>query len=217
MENGGVFVVNAKALGSVAPRTASSKFSGDLTKMNPEMNAMPSGMTGATPMVSRGREVGLGLNVIVIKGNHKGYKGIIKDLNGPLARIELHTRMRTITIERNKLGVEDASSKSIKTLEEWERDRNAKRSNATSGSTNSNGTPMGSRTPGGLTSSAAGGYAGYSSGKYVASTCLGPSLRLLLTVPTYLQDSNASRQCNSIRRWLWGCHAFRCLWRRDFL
>jgi transcription elongation factor SPT5 len=114
VENGGVFVAQAKSLGSVAPRTVNSKFSGDLTKMNPDMNAPSAGMTGATPMVSRGREVALGLNVIVIKGNHKGYKGIIKDLNGPLARIELHTRMRTITIERNKLGVEDASSKSIR-------------------------------------------------------------------------------------------------------
>lgn len=171
VENGGVFVAYAKSLGSVAPRTVNSKFSGDLTKMNPDMNAPSAGMTGTTPMVSRGREVALGLNVIVIKGNHKGYKGIIKDLNGPLARIELHTRMRTITIERNKLGVEDASSKSIKTLEEWERERNASKRNNTPGAgINSNLTPMSSRTPSGYSSGAAGVYGGYSSGKYVSSS-----------------------------------------------
>lgn len=130
-------------------------------------------------MVNPGREVALGLNVMVIKGNHKGYKGIIKDLNGPLARVELHTRMRTITIERNKLGVEDASSKSIKTLEEWERDRNSHRKNNATGYTNSNHTPMQMRTPAGNTP---GGPGGYSSGKYVPNIHSIPyKLRRLLT------------------------------------
>lgn len=165
VENGGVFVTNAKSLGSVAPRTLSNKFSADLTRMNPEMNAMPSAAPTPTPMVSRGREVALGLNVIVIKGNHKGYKGIIKDLNGPLARVELHTRMRTITIERNKLGVEDASTKSIKTLEEWEKERNSRRRPDSAGYQHATPTPLGSRTPGGFSAGTGGGYGGYSSGK----------------------------------------------------
>lgn len=164
VENGGVFVTYAKSLGSVAPRTVSTKFSGDLTKMNPDMTT-PGGMTGATPMVNRGREVALGQNVVVIKGNHKGLKGIIKDLNGPLARVELHTRMRTITIERNKLGVEDRSSKEIKTLEQWERERISDKRGDSQGRANTNHTPLSQRTPSGFTPQGAGGYGGYSSGK----------------------------------------------------
>lgn len=129
---------------------------------------MPSGMTGATPMVNRGREVALGQNVVVIKGNHKGLKGIIKDLNGPLARVELHSRMRTITIERNKLGVEDRNSKELKTLEQWERDRIATKKNNSIGHANTNHTPLSQRTPSGYTPAPASGYGGYSSGKYVS-------------------------------------------------
>lgn len=179
MENGGVFVAYAKSLGSVAPRTLGNKFSADLTRMNPDMNAMPNAMPTPTPMISRGREVALGVNVVVIKGNHKGYKGIIKDLNGPLARVELHTRMRTITIERNKLGVEDPSSKSIKTLEEWERERNSRKRPDTAGYHHATPTPMSSRTPGGFAGGATGGYGGYSSGKYV------PSLRFCVRLSIY--------------------------------
>lgn len=179
VENGGVFVAYAKSLGSVAPRTLGNKFSADLTRMNPDMNAMPNAMPTPTPMISRGREVALGVNVVVIKGNHKGYKGIIKDLNGPLARVELHTRMRTITIERNKLGVEDPSSKSIKTLEEWERERNSRKRPDTAGYHHATPTPMSSRTPGGFAGGATGGYGGYSSGKYV------PSLRFCVRLSIY--------------------------------
>jgi transcription elongation factor SPT5 len=41
--------------------------------------------------------------VWVIKGAHKGYVGSIKDTNGPLARVELHTNNKVITIEKEKL------------------------------------------------------------------------------------------------------------------
>ena len=106
-----MFVSYARNLGSLAPR--SSKLVGDLSKMNPDLAgasvnaAMASGMMGTPGDLGRSqREYAVGAHVTVVKGNHKGYKGIVKDMNGPLARVELHTNSKTITIERNKLGAE---------------------------------------------------------------------------------------------------------------
>lgn len=148
----------------------SNKFSGDLTKMNPDMNVPPGGgLANATPMMTRGREVALGAAVVIIKGPNKGLKGIIKDINGPLARVELHTRMRTITIERNKLGVEDKNSNTIRTLEQWEIERTKNKRNDSMGHGNANLTPMSVRTPSGYTPAGPSGYSGYSTGKYVDS------------------------------------------------
>lgn len=99
----------ARYLGSIAPR-GNKLASGlsDLSRLNPDLQAqnalLQSGMMGGATPARGGRELALGLAVTVIKGPHKTYKGIIKDLNGQLARVELHTNMKTITIERNKLG-----------------------------------------------------------------------------------------------------------------
>ena len=79
--------------------------------MNPNIagvnSAVASGLIGPPGGIGRGqREYAVGAHVTVVKGNHKGYKGIVKDMNGPLARVELHTNSKTITIERTKLGAE---------------------------------------------------------------------------------------------------------------
>ena len=117
VENGGVFVTYARSLGSIVPRGTKAAGPGqpgfDPSRMNPNIMGPNGGMgpPAAPAGAPRGREVAVGLAVTVIKGNHKGYKGIIKDLNGPLARVELHTNMKTITIERNKLGTKKCVGK----------------------------------------------------------------------------------------------------------
>lgn len=102
VENGGIFVCYARSLGPLIPRSRNQP-----TPLNPTGTPMgPPGapnLYGAAGAAPR-REVARGAHVTVIKGNHKGYKGIIKDLNGMLARVELHTNNKTITIERTKLG-----------------------------------------------------------------------------------------------------------------
>jgi transcription elongation factor SPT5 len=45
----------------------------------------------------------IGVTVIVIKGPNKGYVGIVKDTNGPMARVELHTGNKILSIEKEKL------------------------------------------------------------------------------------------------------------------
>jgi len=114
-ENGGVFVTNARNLVSVAPK-GSKKDPAllDLTKMNPEMaNRPPVG----GPVVAAGlgqrfkRDEDIGKLCYIIKGPNKGLQGIIKDINGLLARVELHTNNKTLTIEKTKLGAKGRDGK----------------------------------------------------------------------------------------------------------
>lgn len=103
IENGGVFVTRARSLVSLAPKGNIIRPGTDLSKMNP---ALSGGVTGG--MVGSGMGRGprdrlIGVLVTVVKGPQKGYIGIIKDTNGPIARVELNTNNKVITIEKERL------------------------------------------------------------------------------------------------------------------
>lgn len=75
----------------------------DLSKMNPSLAAPTGGMVGSGNMGRGPRDRDIGLAVVVIKGPHKGYNGIIKDTNGNIARVELNTGNKLISIDKEKL------------------------------------------------------------------------------------------------------------------
>ncbi|KAG9308343.1 hypothetical protein JVU11DRAFT_12109 [Chiua virens] len=103
-ENGGVYVTRARSLASLAPKGNLVKPGTDLGKMNPQAagGASTGGMVGSA--MGRGpRDRDIGALVAIIKGPQKGYIGIIKDTNGNLARVELHTGNKVITIDKAKL------------------------------------------------------------------------------------------------------------------
>lgn len=50
-----------------------------------------------------GRDPLLEKSVMIIKGPYKGYMGICKEVNGPTARIELHTNAKIISIPRDQI------------------------------------------------------------------------------------------------------------------
>lgn len=102
-ENGGVFVTRARSLASLAPKgNVPRPGSLDLTKMNPAMKMASGGMVGS--QIGRGpRDPHIGVSVSVIKGPHKGHVGTIKDINGPIARVELGTTNKVITIDKEKV------------------------------------------------------------------------------------------------------------------
>lgn len=77
----------------------------DLSKMNPAMSggAMAGGMVGSGHIGRGPRDRLIGVTVIIVKGPNKGYVGAIKDTNGPIARVELHTGNKMITIDKDKL------------------------------------------------------------------------------------------------------------------
>lgn len=72
--------------------------------MNPEMAGGANGGMVGSGNIGRGpRDRLIGVIVTVVKGNHKGFVGMIKDTNGPMARVELTTRNKVVTIEKEKL------------------------------------------------------------------------------------------------------------------
>ena len=104
MENGGVFVTRTRSLASLAPKSNVLKTAGtDLSKMNPALVAPTGGMVGSGAMGRGPRDRDIGTTVMVIKGAHKGYAGTIKDTNGHIARVELRTGNKVISIEKDKL------------------------------------------------------------------------------------------------------------------
>jgi len=102
-ENGGVFVTRVRSLASLAPKGNLVRAGADLSKMNPAMVAPTGGMVGSGAMGRGPRDRDIGTTVMVVKGAHKGYAGTIKDTNGPIARVELRTGNKVITIEKEKL------------------------------------------------------------------------------------------------------------------
>jgi transcription elongation factor SPT5 len=77
----------------------------DLSKMNPALGGgVPSGGMAGSGTMGRGpRDRLVGLRVVTVKGSYKGYVGTIKDTNGPVARVELHTGNKVITIDKSKI------------------------------------------------------------------------------------------------------------------
>ncbi|KAH9946425.1 transcription elongation factor Spt5 [Epithele typhae] len=116
-ENGGVFVTRSRSLQSLAPKGSVMKLGNtDLSKMNPALSGGAGGMVGSGTMGRGPRDRLIGVNVMVIKGPNKGYAGVIKDTNGPHARVELVSGNKIITIDKEKLRRRSANG-----LEELER------------------------------------------------------------------------------------------------
>ncbi|GLB39725.1 putative the SPT4-SPT5 complex mediates both activation and inhibition of transcription elongation, and plays a role in pre- mRNA processing [Lyophyllum shimeji] len=103
VENGGVFVTRTRSLASLAPKGNLIRPGTDLSKMNPSIGAPMGGMVGSGAMGRGPRDRDIGLTVCVVQGAHKGYVGTIKDVNGMVARVELRTGNKVITLEKDKL------------------------------------------------------------------------------------------------------------------
>ena len=94
-ENGGVFVTYARSLSSTAPKGAAARPKSH--QLNPDLFGkapMPPPQAGA----SMRRDGRIHRKVSVTKGAFKGYAGVIKDVTGVMARVELHTNSKVITI-----------------------------------------------------------------------------------------------------------------------
>ena len=111
-ENSGISVVRATNVATVAAkggRVAQGASSGpDLNKMNPAL--MRNGINGNGPMPppkSFGRDRVLGQTVTVRRGPHKGLLGIVKDTTDIDARVELHTKGKTVSVRKDFLGFKE--------------------------------------------------------------------------------------------------------------
>jgi transcription elongation factor SPT5 len=95
-------VARAQALVFVTPKSATH----DLGKINPMLNQqLPNGgaslMPPPTTTINKGRL--LNTLVVVVKGTNKGLMGVIKDVLGENARVELATNNKMLTIHTSSL------------------------------------------------------------------------------------------------------------------
>lgn len=115
-ENSGVFVNDISSVSGVASKNNFTEKQDkiDLTKMNPKFRAGGAMAPPALPVkVQTGRDRTLNQTVSIRLGEYKGYRGIVKDTNGDIARVELHTKNKILSISKSKLGFFDSSNRLV--------------------------------------------------------------------------------------------------------
>jgi len=124
LENGGIFVVRSRnvvlAGGNKVNNTLSMSMGGGFAPMSPRIMSPARDAGGPQQQQTKGRGRGrggsrdntlIGQTVRVCQGPFKGYIGIVKDATESLARVELHTNCKTISVDRNRLSVVSGQNK----------------------------------------------------------------------------------------------------------
>jgi transcription elongation factor SPT5 len=110
LENSGIFVARSTNVMTVAAKggRATANVGPNLSKMNPALQR--NGMNGNSVMAppkSMGRDRLMGQTVSIRKGPHKGLMGIVKDTTDTQARVELHTKAKIVTVDKEILGMKE--------------------------------------------------------------------------------------------------------------
>ncbi|RKF76324.1 Transcription elongation factor SPT5 [Golovinomyces cichoracearum] len=123
-ENAGVFVTRTSSVTTISAKGgrvvgSASGGSPDLNSMNPALKRNPiiNGKSDMAPPKIFGRDKSIGQTVTIRKGPYKGLLGIVKETTDSHARVELHTKSKTINVPKESLGFKDMiSGKSIDPL-----------------------------------------------------------------------------------------------------
>jgi transcription elongation factor SPT5 len=108
--NAGIFVARTSAVNSVTAKGIVQASAGpDLNSMNPAMKRNPAGGGGGdmAPPKSFGRDRSIGQTVTIRKGPYKGLLGIVKETSDSHARVELHTKNKTVNVPKDALAFKD--------------------------------------------------------------------------------------------------------------
>ena len=105
IENAGVFVLNTSNIEAVASKDNMLGNKLDLSRMNPDIISKmgPPSAMAPRPQAGPAREVAIGKTVRIRSAGLKGQLGIVKDVNGDKATIELHSKNKHITVDKRKL------------------------------------------------------------------------------------------------------------------
>lgn len=112
-ENAGVFVTKASMVNTIAAkggRVNAAASGPDLTTMNPALKIHKNGTENKPLAKAFGRDRAINQTVIIKKGAYKGLLGIVKDTTDTHARVELHTKNKTITVPRDCLNFKDKNT-----------------------------------------------------------------------------------------------------------
>jgi len=108
-DNAGVFVCRTNNVATIIAKggriTTGQSAGPDLTKMNPAMIRNLGNMP-PPPVIPKqgGKDKTIGQTVTIRQGEYKGLLGIVKDATETHARVELHTKGKTISVDKMKLG-----------------------------------------------------------------------------------------------------------------
>jgi len=111
-ENAGMFVARNTNVSTISAKAGRITGSGpDLTSMNPAMkrggaNGNSAGSMAPPPKFF-GRDKAIGQTVTIRRGPYKGLLGIVKETTDLNARVELHTKGKTINVPKDSLGFKD--------------------------------------------------------------------------------------------------------------
>jgi transcription elongation factor SPT5 len=113
-EHAGVFVTRTASVATVSAkggRVAPTNVP-DLNAMNPAMTRNPQGAGSMMPppKTTFARDRSIGQTVTIRKGPYKGLLGIVKETTDDNARVELHTKNKTVNVPRDALGFKDRVS-----------------------------------------------------------------------------------------------------------
>ncbi|KAH0595141.1 hypothetical protein MHUMG1_06890 [Metarhizium humberi] len=114
-ENAGVFVTKSSMVNTVAAkggRVNAASSGPDLSAMNPALKIHKNGGNSkpSQPVKMFGRDRAINQTAIIKKGPYKGLLGIVKDTTDTHARVELHTKGKTITVPRDSLSFKDKTT-----------------------------------------------------------------------------------------------------------
>ncbi|CCE82201.1 Piso0_001914 [Millerozyma farinosa CBS 7064] len=107
LENLGIFVTNCMNVSTITTKGSivSKNLGPDLNRMNPNLKLPnPIATTGLKTKIGN-RDRLLNHDVIVNSGNYKGLMGKVRDADDTFARIELHSKSKTIKVSKNSLNV----------------------------------------------------------------------------------------------------------------
>ncbi|KAI5458215.1 hypothetical protein BGZ63DRAFT_363285 [Mariannaea sp. PMI_226] len=149
-ENAGVFVTKASMVNTIAAkggRVNAATSGPDLNAMNPALKIHKNGAENKPQQPAKmfGRDKAIDQTVIIKKGAYKGLLGIVKDTTDTHARVELHTKSKTITVPRDSLSFKNKTTGA--TIELGGRGRGAPGGGAGRGGDRVPGWQGGSRTP----------------------------------------------------------------------
>jgi transcription elongation factor SPT5 len=112
-ENAGVFVARTTGVATVSAKggRVAASASPDLNSMNPAMKLNARGSNGdMAPPKTFGRDRSIGQTVTIRRGPYKGLLGIVKETTDTNARVELHTKNKTVNVPKDALGFKDRIS-----------------------------------------------------------------------------------------------------------
>lgn len=110
-ENNGIFAVRTTSVATISAKGGRviNASGPDLTSMNPAMKRNPQDgqNAGMPPPKTFGRDRAIGQTVTIRKGPYKSLLGIVKETTDTMARVELHTKGKTINIAKDNLAFKD--------------------------------------------------------------------------------------------------------------